>query len=41
MRNEMIKVGMKPYILDAVIERNNKIDRPLQEWVKDIGRAIV
>jgi len=37
----MIKVGINPYILDAVIERNDKIDRPLQEWKKDVGRAII
>ena len=41
MRYEMIKVGINPYILDAVIERNDKIDRPLQEWKKDVGRAII
>ena len=41
MRNEMKKVGMTTYILDAVIERNNKIDRPQQEWTQDVGRAIV
>uniref|UniRef100_A0A6C0BY69 Uncharacterized protein n=1 Tax=viral metagenome TaxID=1070528 RepID=A0A6C0BY69_9ZZZZ len=41
MRNEMVNVGMKPYILDAVIERNNKMDRPLQDWKKDVGRATI
>lgn len=41
MRNEMKKVGMTPYILDAVIERNNTIDRPQQDWKQDVGRAIV
>ena len=41
MRNEMKKVGMTPYILDAVIERNNTIDRPQQEWKQDVGRSII
>jgi UDPglucose 6-dehydrogenase len=41
MRHEMEKVGMKPYVLDAIIERNNKKDRVEKDWIQDIGRAFV
>ena len=38
---EMKKCGMKPYIMDAIIERNDKVDRPEKEWMADKGRAFV
>ena len=41
LRYEMQNVGMKPYILDAIIERNETIDRPEKDWCEDKGRAII
>lgn len=38
---EMVKSGMKPYILDSIIERNKIIDRPEQDWNDNKGRAVV
>jgi hypothetical protein len=33
--------GMTPYILDAIIERNEKIDRSEKDWLADKGRASI
>ena len=41
LRYEMTNIGMKPYILEAVLERNEKIDRPENDWKNNIGRAVV
>ena len=41
LKYEMIKSGMKPYIMEAIIERNEKIDRPEKDWANDKGRAVV
>jgi UDPglucose 6-dehydrogenase len=41
LKHEMIKNGMKPYIMEAIIERNEKVDRPEKDWVHDKGRAVV
>lgn len=41
LRAEMLRVGMKPYVLDAIIERNEKVDRPEKDWSTDKGRAVV
>jgi UDPglucose 6-dehydrogenase len=38
---EMKSVGMKPYVMEAIIERNEKIDRPEKDWASDKGRAVV
>ncbi len=38
---EMKKIGMKSYIIDAVIERNETVDRPENDWKLDKGRASV
>lgn len=38
---EMNKVGMKSYVLNAAIERNNNVDREEMDWKKDKGRASV
>jgi UDPglucose 6-dehydrogenase len=41
LKCEMTKSGMKPYILEAIIERNEKVDRPEKDWALDKGRATV
>lgn len=41
LRYEMKKEGMTPYILHAIIERNENVDRPEQDWNLDPGRAVV
>lgn len=41
LKYEMEKIGMKPYILNSIIERNEKIDRPEKDWNNNIGRAVV
>lgn len=41
MKYEMEKAGMQPYILGSVISRNEKEDRPEQDWNKNIGRAVI
>jgi UDPglucose 6-dehydrogenase len=41
LRYEMKKSGMTPYIMDAITERNEKVDRPEKEWLADKGRTII
>jgi UDPglucose 6-dehydrogenase len=41
LKYEMNKHGVKPYILEAIIERNETIDRPEKDWSSDKGRAVV
>ena len=41
LRHEMNKSGMKPYILNSIIERNEKIDRPEKDWNENVGRAVI
>jgi len=41
LKYEMKKNGLKPYILEAIIERNETIDRPEKDWTIDKGRAVV
>ncbi len=41
LRYEMNNVGMKPYVLDAIISRNEIVDRPEQDWNDNKGRAVV
>ena len=41
LRYEMKKAGMKSYVLDAIITRNEKVDRPEQDWNDNKGRAVV
>ena len=41
MRHDMKKNNVKPYILEAVIVRNNTVDRPTQDWKNNIGRAVI
>lgn len=41
MLYDMKKDGMKSYILKSVIERNEKVDRPLLDWMVNKGRTVV
>ena len=41
LRYEMEKSGMKPYILNAIIERNETVDRKEKDWEEDKGRAVI
>lgn len=41
LRHEMNKVGMKPYIMDAIITRNETVDRPSKDWENKKGRAVI
>ena len=38
---EMKKIGLKSYILQSIIERNETIDRPEQDWNENKGRAVL
>ena len=37
----MNKLGMKSYVIEAIIERNEKVDRPEKDWALDKGRAVI
>ena len=41
LRYEMGKIGMKSYIIDSIIKRNENVDRPDKDWCKNKGRAVV
>ena len=41
LRYVMKNSGIKPYILDAIITRNELVDRPEKDWNSNIGRAVV
>ena len=41
LRYEMQNSGMKSYVLDAIVERNDKVDRPEKDWMADKGRAAI
>lgn len=41
LKNEMDKIGMKSFILDSAIKRNDMVDRPDKDWAKDKGRSHV
>ena len=38
---EMKKENMKSYVLQKVIERNEKVDRKEKDWENNKGRAVV
>jgi nucleotide sugar dehydrogenase len=38
---EMQNIGMKSYVLEGAVERNNNVDRPEKDWCADKGRAVV
>ena len=37
----MVNAGMKPYVMNAIIERNEIIDRPEKDWENNKGRAVI
>jgi len=41
LKYQMELYGMTPYVLNAIIERNEKIDRPEKDWLADKGRASI
>ena len=41
LSNEMKKVGMKSYIIDKIIERNETEDRPEKDWNNNKGRSVI
>lgn len=41
LRFEMQQAGMTSYILNAVVERNEVVDRPQKDWLLDEGRAAI
>mgnify|MGYP000483459287 CR=1 FL=1 len=41
LRYEMKTTGMKPYVMNAIIERNEKVDRPEKDWKNNKGRAVI
>ena len=41
LRHQMKQVGMKGYVLNAIIERNDIVDRREKDWEKNLGRAVV
>lgn len=41
LKYQMETAGVASPIINAVIERNNTIDRPLQEWKEQKGRAVI
>ena len=41
LRYEIKQSGLEPYIMNAIIERNEKVDRPEKDWNGNKGRAVV
>ena len=41
LKYEMQKVGMKPYIMEAIINRNEIVDRPEKDWNTNKGRSVI
>jgi len=41
LRYEMLNIGMTPYIMNSIIERNEKKDRPENDWNENKGRAVI
>lgn len=41
LQNQMLKLDVKSPIINAVIKRNNEIDRVEHEWKSDEGRAFI
>ena len=41
LKYEMKQTGMTPYIMEAIIQRNETIDRPNKDWNQNKGRAVI
>lgn len=41
LKCEMKKVGMKSYIIENVVNRNENVDRPEKDWNSNKGRAVI
>ena len=41
LRYEMQNAGMKPFIMNSIIERNETVDRPEKDWNNNKGRAVI
>ena len=41
LKYEMTKSGMIPYVMEAIIKRNELVDRPDKDWHNNEGRAVV
>jgi UDPglucose 6-dehydrogenase len=41
LKYEMTKSGMVPYVMEAIIKRNEVVDRPEKDWNNNEGRAVV
>lgn len=41
LKYEMLNIGMTPYIMNSIIERNEKKDRPENDWNENKGRAVI
>ena len=41
LKFQMQLAELHPFILKAALERNESIDRPEKDWLKDKGRAVV
>ena len=41
LKSEMEKINMESYIIKNIVHRNEKVDRPEQDWNLNIGRAVV
>lgn len=41
LRHEMQEAGMKPYIMESIIKRNEEVDRPDKDWESKKGRAVI
>jgi len=41
LKYQMDNIDMESFLIKAVIKRNEKVDRPEQDWKKDNGRAVI
>ena len=41
LKYEMNKSGMVPYVMEAIIKRNETVDRPEKDWNNNKGRAVI
>ena len=41
LKYEMENIGMKSYIINSIIDRNENVDRKEKDWTEDKGRAVI